>query len=147
MIVDHRPCSWHRHGVDDVKVAALGFICPFFIIDDLPRSLAFYRDQLGFEVEYTGPPDDPFFGMVRRDQVHLMVKVIVPEVHPLPNARRHPWASWDAYVYTPDPDALAAELGARGVAFHKAIHDRDDGLRGFEIEDPDGYVLFFGRPR
>lgn len=23
----------------------------------------------------------------------------------------------------------------------------DDGLRGFEIKDADGYVLFFGRPR
>jgi hypothetical protein len=25
--------------------------------------------------------------------------------------------------------------------------DTHDGLRGFEIQDPDGYVLFFGRPR
>ena len=23
----------------------------------------------------------------------------------------------------------------------------DDGLRGFELKDVDGYVLFFGRPR
>ena len=25
--------------------------------------------------------------------------------------------------------------------------DTHDGLRGFELTDPDGYVLFFGRPR
>jgi hypothetical protein len=25
--------------------------------------------------------------------------------------------------------------------------DSHDGLKGFEIKDPDGYVLFFGRPR
>ena len=31
-------------------------------------------------------------------------------------------ARWDAYLYVPD-------------------------LRGFELEDADGYVLFFGRPR
>jgi hypothetical protein len=46
----------------------------------------------------------------------------------------------------PDPDALAQELAARGVEFHKEIQDTDDGLRGFEIRDTDGYVLFFGRP-
>jgi len=27
------------------------------------------------------------------------------------------------------------------------LKDTHDGLRGFEICDPDGYVLFFGRPR
>jgi hypothetical protein len=25
--------------------------------------------------------------------------------------------------------------------------DNDDGLRGFEVKDADGYMLFFGRPR
>jgi catechol 2,3-dioxygenase-like lactoylglutathione lyase family enzyme len=25
--------------------------------------------------------------------------------------------------------------------------DDDDGLRGFEVTDADGYVLFFGRPK
>ena len=28
-----------------------------------------------------------------------------------------------------------------------SLKDTDDGLGGFEITDPDGYVLFFGRPR
>jgi len=47
----------------------------------------------------------------------------------------------------PDPGhALAAEFGANGIAFHVPLRNRDDGLRGFEIDDPDGYVLFFGRP-
>jgi hypothetical protein len=34
-----------------------------------------------------------------------------------------------------------------GAAFSVALKDTHDGLRGFEICDPDGYVLFFGRPR
>jgi hypothetical protein len=29
----------------------------------------------------------------------------------------------------------------------RPLADTQDGLRGFEVEDPDGYVLFFGRPR
>jgi hypothetical protein len=54
---------------------------------------------------------------------------------------------WDAYIDTPDPDALAAELAGRGAVFSESLRDTHDGLRGFEISDPDGYVLFFGRPR
>ena len=71
-------------------------------------------------------------------------------VDPLPNARRdigQGSARWDAYLHVADPDALAAELQARGVQLLVPLGDTDDGLRGFEVEDGDGYVLFFGRPR
>ena len=44
-------------------------------------------------------------------------------------------------------DALAAEFSGRGTAFGEPLKDTHDGLRGFEITDPDGHVLFFGRPR
>jgi hypothetical protein len=45
---------------------------------------------------------------------------------------------WDAYVYAPDPDALATELAEQGAAFSEPLKDTHDGLRGFEICDPDG---------
>jgi len=47
----------------------------------------------------------------------------------------------------PDPDGLADEFGGRGVEFSAPLADTDDGLRGFEVADADGYLLFFGRPR
>jgi hypothetical protein len=53
----------------------------------------------------------------------------------------------DAYVSVPDPDALSTELASRGVPFSAPVADTDDGLRGFEVRDPDGYVFFFGRPK
>jgi hypothetical protein len=33
------------------------------------------------------------------------------------------------------------------VEFSAPLADTDDGLRGFEVADADGYLLFFGRPR
>ena len=66
-------------------------------------------------------------------------------VEPLPNYGRQPAFSWDAYLEVPDPDALAGEFASRGVRFSTPIMDRDDGLRGFEVKDLDGYGLFFGR--
>lgn len=126
---------------------AMVSIAPFFIVADLGRALAFYRDRLGFDVAVLAPDPDPFFAIVRRDSVQLLLKVIDTQVGPLPNHRRHAWARWDAYVHAPDPDALAAELAGRGVGFSAPLADTHDGLRGFEVEDTDGYILFFGRPR
>lgn len=127
--------------------AQLGFVAPFFIVRDVMPSIAFYKDRLGFEVMFIGPDDDdPFFAMLKRDGVHLMLKAITPEVQPTPNPSRHPWARWDAYVYTPDPDALADEFASRGVSFREPLGINSDQLRGFEVVDADGYVLYFGRP-
>jgi hypothetical protein len=68
-------------------------------------------------------------------------------VDPLPNYKREPGARWDAYLHVPDPDALAREFASRDVEFSAPLKDDDDGLRGFELKDLDGYVLYFGRPR
>ena len=124
-------------------------ISPFFIVNDVPSSLSFYRDRLGFEITFQGPvPNDIFFGIVRRGGAQILLKAV--GVAPLPNYTRdvkQGIARWDAYVDVPDPDALAAEFASRNVEFSEPLKDTHDGLRGFELKDTDGYVLFFGRPR
>lgn len=124
-------------------------IAPFFIVRNVPAALAFYRHRLGFDVTFEGPePDDIFFGIVQRGAAMIILKDV--GVDPLPNYMRDVekgWARWDAYLHVPDPDALAAEFSSRNVEFSRPLEDDDDGLRGFEVKDADGYVLFFGRPR
>ena len=127
-------------------------IAPFFIVKNVPAALSFYRDRLGFDITFQGPSDDDiFFGIVQRGAAMIILKDI--GVEPVPNYTRdikQGIARWDAYLYVPDPDALAAEFLSRNVEFFKTIKDSedgDDGLRGFELKDADGYILFFGRPR
>ena len=122
-------------------------ISPFFIVADVPATLSFYREKLGFEVTFRGPtPEDEFFGIVRRDEAIIMFKAL--GVEPVPNYGRKPAFSWDAYLEVADPDALAAEFASRGVLFSVPLTDRgDDGVRGFVIKDIDGYGLFFGNHR
>ncbi len=126
---------------------AITGIAPFFIVRNVPAALAFYRDKLGFEVTFEGPePADIFFGIVQRDAAMIIVKDV--GVEPVPNYTRdiqQGIARWDAYVNVPDPDALAAEFASRGVEFFLAVQNTEDGLRGFELKDADGYLLFFGR--
>ena len=119
-------------------------IAPFFIVRNATVAAAFYRDKLGFDVTYQEPEPDDFFAIVCRGSAMLMVKAV--EVDPLPNPARDPAARWDAYINVPDPDALAAEFTSRGVIFSVPLKDTTDGLRGFELKDADGYVLFFGHP-
>ena len=126
--------------------ATLASISPFFIVDDLAKSAEFYTTKLGFAVDLMIPEDDPFFAIVRRDAVRILLKQIAPEIKPVPNYTRHEWARWDALIICPDPDAIAAELARRGIPFHEPLADTEDGLRAFEIKDADGYVLCFARP-
>ena len=123
----------------------IGSMCPFFIVSDVPKTIAFYADKLGFETSYRQPAKAPFFAIVQRDGAMLFIKA--GEAFPLPNPKRDPQMRWDAYCYAPDPDALAAEYAERGAPFSNPLKDTTDGLRGFEITDPDGYVLFFGHPK
>lgn len=121
-------------------------ISPFFIVTNLKISIAFYTDNLGFEVHFIGPNDNPYFAIVGRDSVEIMLKEIASDIQPVPNHTRHGWARWDAYVSVKEPESLFQEYSSRGNKFHQPILVDDDNLLGFEIADADGYILFFGRP-
>lgn len=134
---------------DATKSTPLGPIAPFFIVADVPRAVRFYVERLGFEARVSMPAEAPFFAIVGRGPVQILLKDVSDDtsaVPPLPNRARHEWAPWDAFVSVADPDVLAQEFASRGIQFHRPLEDRSDGLRGFEVCDADGYALFFGRP-
>jgi catechol 2,3-dioxygenase-like lactoylglutathione lyase family enzyme len=138
-------CDENRAGALPMNRTDIAGISPFFIVRDVSVALAFYRDHLGFEVTFQEPMSEPFFGIVCRGQAMIMLKAVGTE--PMSNHRRNPDARWDAYLKVPDPDTLAAEFASRAVVLSVPLMDTHDGLRGFELCDADGYVLFFGRPR
>ena len=79
-----------------ITKAEIGGISPFFIVKDAPASFSFYRDQLGFEITFQGPGENPFFGIVDRGGAMIMLKDV--GVDPLPNHKREPMARWDAWL-------------------------------------------------
>ena len=126
----------------------IGSASPLFIVRNVPATLAFYCDKLGFEVTFQGPePNDIFFGIVKRGGAMIMFKDV--DIDPVPNCTQdigHGIAPWDAYIYVPDPDALFTEFESRDVEFRRRLENNSDNLRGFEVKDKDGHVLYFGRP-
>ena len=131
-----------------MTTAEIGGIAPLLVVKNVPTTLAFYCDSLGFEITFQGPTeDDIFFGIVQRGRAMIMMKAI--GVDPIPNYTpdiKQGHAPWDAYLYVPDPDALAEEFKSRGVKLFRPLSNNSDNLRGFEVQDPNGYVLYFGRP-
>ena len=118
-------------------------ISPFFIVKDLQASITFYRERLGFQLDFQGPDGDVYYAGVSRDGIGIFLKAILPDVLPIPNHTRHEWAPADALIYSTDPDALFDEFSRRGASFVKKLSFVEEGLWGFAITDADGYVLVF----
>src|SRR5215813_8126056 len=95
----------------------LTHIWPSFIVTNLKISVSFYVDKLGFEVRYTGPDDNPYWAIVGRDNVSIMLKAVAADVKPMPNHGRHQWAPWDAYIATMDPYSLFKEYQRNDAPF------------------------------
>lgn len=63
-------------------------MCPFFVVSSVEKSVAFYRDILGFETWHREPKEDPFFAIVGRGGAMLFMKSGMAE--PVPNAKLDP---------------------------------------------------------
>ena len=128
---------------DEVKQRNLASIRPSFIVNDLQASITYYRERLGFQLDFQGPDEGPFWAGVSRDGIGIMLKAVAPDVLPRPNHTRHEWAPPDALIYSTDPDALFDEFSRRDASFTKKLSFVEQGLWGFVITDADGYHLVF----
>jgi catechol 2,3-dioxygenase-like lactoylglutathione lyase family enzyme len=121
----------------------LASIRPSFIVKDLQTSITYYRERLGFQLDFQGPDGGPFWAGVSRDGIGIMLKAVAPDVLPCPNHTRHEWGPLDALIYSMDPDALFEEFNRRGASFATTLSFIEEGLWGFVITDADGYRLSF----
>jgi catechol 2,3-dioxygenase-like lactoylglutathione lyase family enzyme len=128
---------------DEAAPQNLTSIRPNFIVKDLQAAIAYYRERLGFRLDFQGPADGPFWAGVSRDGIGIMLKAVAPDVLPSPNHTRHEWAPADAHIYSTDPDALFNEFSRRGASFVRKLSFIEEGLWGFTITDADGYLLVF----
>jgi glyoxylase I family protein len=122
-------------------------MAPLLQVFDMPTSIVFYRDVLGFEVVTTSTPRGEHFGwaLLRLSGVELMLNTAYEEdARPgAPDTGRIA-AHEDTCLYfgCPDVDGAYAYLRARGVAAEepKVAHY---GMKQLYLRDPDGYNLCF----
>lgn len=117
-------------------------IRPMLAVKDLPGTISFYCDKLGFNCNALfGNP--PVWCDLDRDGQSMMFNA-----PPAESVRRDvPRKSKDYqifYVTTNDVVALHAEFKGRGVAVSD-LRVTVYGMKEFEVRDPDDYWLWFGQ--
>jgi catechol 2,3-dioxygenase-like lactoylglutathione lyase family enzyme len=107
-----------------------------YLVADVDRAIAFYRDRLGFEVvEQMGAA----FARVRRDDLTLwLAGPTSSAARPMPDGRQPAAGGWNRIVVeVADLEALVATLTAGGASFRNAIVSGPGGLQ-ILLDDPDG---------
>jgi len=115
-------------------------IAPQFFSTDFVRTLAYYKDKLGFECVGTWQ-DPPVYAIVARDQHAIHFRCAEP---PLANPDKYSDELLDAYLSIENADALYAEYAARGVEFTRDLGNTPWNSREFVVKDCDGRLLAFG---
>lgn len=115
-------------------------IAPQFFTMDLPATLAYYSEKLGFGCIGTWQ-DPPVYAIVTRDEHRIHFRRAEP---PTPNPEKYDDELLDAYMFIDDPDRLYAEFAARGVEFTRALANTPWHSREFVVKDCDGRLLAFG---
>jgi catechol 2,3-dioxygenase-like lactoylglutathione lyase family enzyme len=120
--------------------ARLTYIAPVLRVSDLTRSLAFYRERLGFALDFAY---EDFYASVSRDGCHVHLQCGAPA--PRDQAAFEREERIDACVVVQDAAALAAAFDGAGAPFAVPLRRMPYGVE-FYVRDPDGYVLGFVEP-
>jgi uncharacterized glyoxalase superfamily protein PhnB len=124
----------------------LADVTPNLVVSNIDRSLAFYREVLGFSVVTTVPEQAPFaFVWVQRDTVNIFL-------NSEESAGMTTSPGTNILFITLEPGDIASGIDALFAAVkdrapvEMPLTDQFYGMREFTITDPDGYVVTFAQP-
>lgn len=125
-------------------------VCALLQVFDMPVSVRFYRDLLGFEIVETSPREGDQFdwGLLRLNNAELMLNTAYeqeyrPEQPDLARVAAH--GDTCLYFGCPDVDAVYRHLLEHSVDV-KEPKIAPYGIKQLYIKDPDGYMLCFQWP-
>jgi uncharacterized glyoxalase superfamily protein PhnB len=109
-------------------------VTPLIPARDIEASIAFYRDRIGFDLEFRDAEPTNYAG-IRRDGVSL---------HLYANADRYLAENASLRIMVDDVDALYADCQAAGCVHpNGALATKPWGSREFSILDPAGVCIAF----
>ena len=119
-------------------------IAASFSVNDLPASLAWYRDVVGFSVDQEHARD----GVLRAVSLRASgVRILLAQDDGAKGADRVKGEGFSLMLTTRDDiDALAAGIVARGGVLASEPADAF-GARVFRARDPNGFLLVFSSER
>ena len=122
---------------------------PLIQVFDMPTSVAFYRDLLGFRlVNQSSPGDDFDWGWLKLDDADVMLNTAYEkEDRPSKPDPKRVAAHGDTAFYfrCRDVDAVYEYLLSKDIECEPP-KDAPYGMRQLYLKDPDGYVICFQWP-
>jgi len=116
-------------------------IAPQFLVDDLNTAIAYYRDKLGFDLDFSY---ESFYASVSRDGFAIHLKCAPKTMADRTYRKQH--EHLDVYIGVVGVATLHDELRSRGALITKSLGERPWSCTDFYVEDPDGYILCFSEP-
>jgi uncharacterized glyoxalase superfamily protein PhnB len=115
-------------------------VIPILLVRDVKRSAAFFREKLGFEIDFLhGSP--PFYGAVSRDNVCLHLRFVHQPFFAQAAAQEK--SLLVASIEVSNVQALFEEFKARGVEFAQRLKKQAWGGTDFQVRDLDGNAISF----
>ncbi|MBN2267532.1 MAG: VOC family protein [Candidatus Babeliaceae bacterium] len=121
-------------------------LMPDLMVNDVIKTVAFYRDFLGFRVLRVFPETGvPAWALVQKGNVEIMFQERegLIEEYSLPPFE-FLGGSFVLYMVVPDLDAFYEAIKSNGqIKIVRDMHGAEYGAQRFAIEDCNGYVLVF----
>ena len=108
-----------------------------YIVDDIDKAVAFYRDRLGFAVEKHNPGK---FAALKREDLQLFINAPGAGSAGVAGGNPSP-GGWSRFmIVTEDLDGMVEKLRKAGSSFRGDIAEAGAG-RQILLEDPSGNVV------
>lgn len=113
-------------------------IIPQFLVDNLDCAISYYRDQLGFELDFQY---EDFYASVKRDGFAIHLKCGPRSAADREHRKKN--EHLDAYIAVSGIRDLFRDLESRGTHVLKPLEERPWGCMDFYVEDPDENIICF----
>ena len=119
-------------------------LTPHLWVTDMQRSMAFYRDVLGFEVRRAEPAEAPTFASLQRGENALMLSPFDETFEDwrmvaLVKERRDSPGAVSFYIEAGDDISAESRRAEAAGAVVDPLAERPCGQREFTVADPDGF--------
>jgi catechol 2,3-dioxygenase-like lactoylglutathione lyase family enzyme len=119
-----------------------GMSAQALLVRCIEQTAVFYGLKLGFAVIFPAPASEASLIVICRDGEQLCFREGADSIldDGLDGAPRR-----KVSISVPDVDALAADFVAHGVSLISRPSNKADGVRSFEVVDPDCHILLFAQ--
>ena len=118
-------------------------IIPELLVEDMPKTIHFYKDILGFKPEITFPEKDPIFVQVGRDKIHIMLYERSEFEKEIPKLKKEKMGGSVLLYIKAKKIEDFYKLISKNVTVIQQLHKTDYDCLEFTIADCNGYLIAF----